>query len=187
MTNRPHLQDEDIIGMLSEIKKSEKAEYPATLMKKRRAAFLAQAALIGAASPLSAGVKPPLRPHLPTTIEGWLTTILAVSAVAVSGLGLFTFRDELRSLLVTPVATSTRVILPQKTSAPSNQPSVSETAITTVTAQPTSIFLFLPTSTPQPKQVDPTLTAAKTKDNNGWQYGLTPHGPKANPKGQPKR
>lgn len=187
MTNRPPLQDEEIIGMLSEIKNSEKAEYPATLMKKRRAAFLAQAALIGAVSPLATGGKPFLRPHLPTTVEGWLTAILTVSTVAVSGLGLFAIRNELRTLLVTPVATNARVILPQKTSAPNNQPSVDETDITTVTAQPTSIFLFLPTSTPEPQQVDPTLSPAKTKDNNGNQYGLTPRGPKSNPKGQPKR
>lgn len=176
MSKHQPLQDEEIIGLISDLKKSEQVEYPASSMKKRRAAFLAQAALAGSsASMQNSGARPStqLRPHLPTSLEGWLTLTLAVSTAAASALGLYAYRNEILSLIPTPTPTTSHVASPRKTSTPDVQVAATETQATPSATESVTISPLF-TATPEPNQIDSTQPAQPEKDNHGKQLGRTP-------------
>jgi len=122
-----HLQDQDIVDLLADMNNAGQIDYPAGLQEKRRTAFMAQVAGLAAVnSALSASITTPkpasavFKPTLLRPFPGLLENILVYTAVAAAvtemAVGVYMYRDKIRSLFIpdspTAIVTTSPQIVP---------------------------------------------------------------------------
>jgi len=168
MTERLSPRDKDIIRRLRSLKNAG-SDYPADVLKKRRASF--QNAVLGLTLPIpAAGFVKRLMRYLLHTTNAALEVILVSALVIAAGLGVYLYRDQIRDQIQNWLASE--MGRPTVTlSFPTPQPTMTSTATLTTTPTATATLTTTPTATGTIYTVEPTQKPRPT--DQGHHYGQT--------------